>query len=290
MRYSSPLRYPGGKQKLAPFAQEIILENKLWGCDYVEPYAGGAGVAIELLFSGAAQHIHLNDACEAIFAFWKCVLDDTDSLCRKISRAWLDVREWRAQKEVLIRPKEFSIAEIGFATFYLNRANRSGILSGGVIGGVKQQGKWLIDARFPKAELIRRIEAIRERRENITLHGLDAELYFKTHVRDLPRQTLIYCDPPYFNKAERLYLNHYKPDDHGKIAKMIQSSKKRWLVSYDSAPEILDLYKDRKSFLYDLQYNAGKAYKGKEIFIFSDKLSIPNESSIPSVDFAIKAL
>jgi DNA adenine methylase len=290
MRYSSPLRYPGGKQKLTPFVSEIINENNLWGCDYVEPYAGGAGVAIDLLFSGAARRIHLNDACPAIHAFWSCVLDDAELLCRRISRAWLDVREWRSQKEILSRAAEFSVADVGFATFYLNRVNRSGILSGGVIGGIEQRGKWQIDARFPKDELIRRIELIQARRADITLHGLDAEEYFRSHIPKLPRKSLIYCDPPYFRKAERLYLNHYRPADHERIARIIQKTRRKWLVSYDSAPEILALYDERRHFVYDLQYNAGKAYKGKEVFVFADGLSIPNSSSVPSVNIALQKL
>lgn len=290
MKYSSPLRYPGGKQKLAPFVAEIIKANKLWGCNYVEPYAGGAGVAIDLLFSGAAEKIHLNDACPAIHAFWSCVLDDVELLCRRISRAWLDVREWRTQKEVLSRPAEFSVADLGFATFYLNRVNRSGILSGGVIGGIEQHGKWKIDARFRKEGLIRRIEAINTRRSDITLHGLDAEKYFELHIPTLPKKTLIYCDPPYFRKAERLYLNHYLPADHEKIARTIQRSRKKWLVSYDSAPEIIALYNKRRHFIYDLQYNAGKAYKGKEVFVFSDSLTIPSASVLETVDLALRQM
>jgi len=290
MRYSSPLRYPGGKQKLTPFVSEIIKENNLWGCDYVEPYAGGAGVAINLLFSGAARRIHLNDACPAIHAFWSCVLDDAELFCRRISRAWLDVREWRTQKEILSRAADFSTADVGFAAFYLNRVNRSGILSGGVIGGLEQNRKWRIDARFPKNELIRRIELIQARRANITLHGLDAEEYFRSHVTELPKKSLIYCDPPYFRKADRLYLNHYRPADHERIARIIQKTRRKWLVSYDSAPEILALYDERRHFVYDLQYNAGKAYKGKEVFVFADALCIPTSSSVPSVDLSLKKM
>lgn len=287
MQYFSPLRYPGGKQKLTPFIREIIEANDLVGCDYVEPYAGGAGVALGLLFAGTAKRIHLNDSCVAIHSFWRAVLNDSDTLCRRISRAWLDVREWRRQQEVISRANEFSFGEVGYAAFYLNRVNRSGILSGGLIGGIEQKGKWLMDARFPKAELIKRIEAIHRRRDDITLHGLDAKEYFSSHVSKLPNRSLIYCDPPYFNKADRLYLNHYQKEDHEGIAQLIQCSEKKWVVSYDSAPEILNAYSERRKFIYDLQYNAAKAYKGREVFVFSDDLAVPRRSEVAAIDVIV---
>jgi len=139
-RYKTPLRYPGGKQKLAPFILEVMKENELVGGHYAEPYAGGAGVAIDLLLSGKVSHIHLNDTCPGIYAFWRSVLTQTEALCRRISRASMTIEEWRRHKEILSRPTEHEQIDVGFSMFYLNRCNRSGIISGGVIGGLKQGG------------------------------------------------------------------------------------------------------------------------------------------------------
>lgn len=146
-----------------------------------------------------------------------------------------------------------------------------------------------MDARFPRAVLIRRIEAIAAQRAAITLRNWDAERFILEHVPTLPENTLVYCDPPYFSKGNRLYKNYYQGPDHARIARVIQEQlPRRWVVSYDSAPEILGYYQDRRSFLYYLQYNASRAYKGQEIFVFSDDLEIPGESSLPYVDEAIK--
>ena len=208
--------------------------------------------------------------------------------CQRISSASLTVKEWRRQKEILSRPSEFNQIDLGFSTFYLNRCNRSGILSGGMIGGLKQAGTWKMDARFPRNELIRRIEAIALKSKYITLKNWDAEKFILEHIPTLPENSLIYCDPPYFNKASRLYLNHYKPKDHQHIAEVIQKKIMRpWVVSYDGAKEILEYYLERRSFLYDLQYNAAKAYKGREVFFFSDDLLLPPTSSIPSIAKAL---
>ncbi|MEE7545870.1 DNA adenine methylase [Xanthomonas sp. Kuri4-1] len=286
-RYKTPLRYPGGKQKLAPFVAEVMIGNNLRGGHYAEPYAGGAGVAIDLLLNGIASHIHLNDSCSAVHSFWKSAINETEELCRRISRASLNVREWRKQQEILRNRDGHSVLDVGFSMFYLNRVNRSGILSGGLIGGLAQEGEWLMDARFPRAELIRRIENIARYKKNIHLRNWDAERFISNYLPRLPSETLVYCDPPYFEKADRLYLNHYHPEDHRRIAKVIQEIKLPWIVSYDAAPEILKYYARRRAFIYGLQYNALKAYVGTEVFFFSDRLEIGSRSAIKSIDVAL---
>ena len=164
-----------------------------------------------------------------------------------------------------------------------------GVLSGGLIGGLAQGGEWKMDARFSRNELIRRIEVIASRKSSIALKNLDAECFINDYIPTLPEDTLVYCDPPYFDKASRLYLNSYKEGDHERISRVIQGSlKRKWLVSYDSAPQILNYYNKRRHFLYDLQYNASRVYKGKEVFIFSDNLELPPSSSLPYIDDAMQ--
>lgn len=280
-RYGTPLRYPGGKQKLTPFIREILQENDLIGTQYAEPYAGGAGVAIELLLNGDVEKIHLNDSCKKLYSIWWAILNETEAFCRKIRNASLTVDEWKRQRDILRSKEKTSKLELGFSAFYLNRVNRSGILSGGIIGGLSQEGTWKMDARFPRNELIRRIELIATKRKKVSIRNWDAERFIQEYLPRLPKKSLTYFDPPYFRKADRLYLNHYAPSDHARIAKIIQKSvKSPWLVSYDNTPEIQNLYKDRRAFTYFLRYNAAKYYEGSEFFAFSDKLKIPPNSSL----------
>jgi DNA adenine methylase len=288
-KYCTPLRYPGGKQKLTPFIIELLQENGLIGGEYAEPYAGGAGVAIELLVKNHVKKIHLNDSSFPVYAFWNSVLSQPEDLCRMISAASLTVDEWKRRRDIVRAPSGHSELEVGFSTFYLNRCNRSGVLSGGLIGGLSQTGKWKMDARFSRNELIRRIEVIAAKNSLITIKNWDAERFMAEHIPTLPEKSLIYCDPPYFDKASRLYLNSYKEDDHARIAKTIQKKlTRKWVVSYDSAPQILAYYNKSRSFLYDLQYNASRAYKGKEIFVFSDNLILPSKSKLSFIDNAIQ--
>ena len=284
-RYKTPLRYPGGKQRLTPFIREVMAENNLLGGDYIEPYAGGAGVAMELLLAGDVARVHLNDASPAIFAFWRSILDETEEFCRRIACASMTVDEWRRQKAILADPANAGTLDLGFSLFFLNRCNRSGIPSGGVIGGLDQAGRWKMDARFSRRNLIARIEAIAYRRELVQVTNLDAEDFIKSVLPGMPKKSLVYLDPPYFKKAERLYLNHYTPEDHARISQVIQNKIRiPWIVSYDGAPEILAHFATRQFFMYDLQYNAGKAYKGREAFFFSDKVRIPSGSVIQAIN------
>jgi DNA adenine methylase len=288
--YKTPLRYPGGKQRLWRFVDEILTRNELVGGDYAEPYCGGAGVAIELLLRKRVSRVHLNDSCVAVYAFWHSILNETERFCRKISRASLTVDQWKKQREIFKARHRADSFELGFAMFYLNRCNRSGILTGGVIGGLDQTGDWKIDARFSRNDLITRIEAIADRRRSIRIRNWDAERFLVDYVGKLEAPVLSYCDPPFFHKADRLYPNHYKAADHERIAKTIQSKLKcPWLVSYDSCPEILRHYSKRKSFRYDLQYNANSAYKGTEVFIASDNLKWPKASALECVNAGLAA-
>jgi DNA adenine methylase len=285
---STPLRYPGGKQKIASFIVEILQCNNISDINYIEPYAGGAGVAINLLLNKKVKTIHLNDKCIPIYSFWKTLINEPKWLCKKILLSSLNTEEWKRQREIIRNVDKHSLEEVGFATFYLNRCNRSGILNGGIIGGLNQDGIWKMDARFNKKSLINRIEAIANVSNSIKVTKYDAEILI-ARLANNTRNSFIYYDPPYLSKGEKLYLNHYIPEDHKRISKLIQKIKgKYWIVSYDNDDYITNLYKKRKKFVYSLQYNASKVYLGQELFIFSDNIKIPQKSIIPQIDLGLK--
>jgi len=289
--YRSPLRYPGGKQRLSPFLEELINENEIINGHYVEPYAGGAGVGIELLLTRKVSSIHLNDSDFGIYSFWHSVINQPDELCKMIASASMTIDEWRKRKAIVKESDKSNKLELGFSVFYLNRCNRSGVLSAGVIGGLDQTGNYKMDARFSRNDLIRRIEAITRFKDNIFLTNLDAEIYIQNYIPNLPPNTLIYLDPPYYEKGSELYLNAYKKTDHARIAKVIQNEiKLNWVLSYDCVPDIVNLYKDRRYFFYDLQYTGAKVYKGKEIFVFSDNLTLPKKCTLKHIDIGLKNL
>lgn len=277
--FFTPLRYPGGKGKLAEYVKEIIIENSLIGGIYVEPYAGGAAVALELLVLSYVDEIHINDLNRGVHAFWSSVLNETDKLIDLIEESNVTMDEWYIQKEVQ-RQEAPTTLQLGFSTFFLNRCNRSGILKGGVIGGKEQAGKWKLDARFNKPDLIARIRQISRFKDRINLHNSDAVALVKHLSKKLPQNTLYYLDPPYYVKGKGLYDNFYSHDDHLEVATMMaQLHDAHWVVSYDDVAAIREMYSTYRSLRYRLSYSAQTREQGGEIIFFSNNLTIPD---IPS--------
>jgi len=276
MRFYSPLRYPGGKNKLAKFVALICKKNNIDG-HYVEPYAGGASVALYLLVNGYVKEITINDFDRTIYAFWYSILSDTERFCRKIKNTEITVENWKKFKKIHKNKKAANLFDLGFATFFLNRTNHSGVLDGGVIGGKDQKGKYKINCRFNKESLIERIKFIASYRVNIHLYNLDAlDLIKKIQRESVNRNTIFYFDPPYYLKGPSLYMNHYKNSDHKRVSEEIKRMRNaRWIVSYDNVPEIKNLYKDIKKKEYSLLHTANEIRIGKEILFFSDNLLIP---------------
>jgi DNA adenine methylase len=274
----TPLRYPGGKGKLAAYVKAIIDANKLYDGEYVEPYAGGAAIGFELLFQEYVTRIHINDLSQPIYSFWKAVLHDTDELCRLVKNTRLSVAAWDRQKRIFANPKDHDYVQLGFAAFYLNRTNRSGILNGGVIGGRDQTGPWKIDARYNASELIFRIESIAKMRSRIKLTRSDALALLRHGLPRWPSKTLIYLDPPYFERGRELYYDYYTSSDHAELAEFIEAHMRRrfWLVSYDNVRPIKKLYSPFRSVVYNVGYTAREQRIGREVMFFSDQLSVPD--------------
>lgn len=273
--FNSPLRYPGGKRKIASYFKQIIRENLLLDCIYVEPYAGGASVAITLLLDGYVSKIVINDADRSIYAFWHSVLYETSALCELIQNTPINIKVWKKERRKQLSKEKCTLLELGFSTFFLNRTNRSGILMGGVIGGVNQNGKWKIDARYNKENLIKRIKKIAEHSSRIQLYNLDAAELIETVCNNLPEKTLIYFDPPYYVKGKNLYLNHYNPDDHSNLSKRIQSiNSPHWILTYDDVLPIRKLYVGYKCKKFKLRYSAHKSSFGQELMFFSNNLYV----------------
>jgi DNA adenine methylase len=273
----TPLRYPGGKAKLAGYVKRLMKENRLLDGEYVEPYAGGAAIGLELLFHDYVSRIHINDVSKPVYAFWKSVLDQSEELCRLVMKTPLTVAQWDKQKEVLGEPKGRSNVELGFATFFLNRTNRSGILNGGIIGGRDQTGPWKIDARYNAKELVRRIEAIARLRGQISLTRQDALKFLDAGVSRWPEDTLIYLDPPYYVKGRDLYYDFYEQEDHERVATFVLGHirHQHWIVSYDNVPEIRKLYEGARYVAYDIGYSARSASQGSEVMFFGHDLKVP---------------
>lgn len=284
--FYSPLRYPGGKNKLSAFIAKICIDNNING-HYVEPYSGGASVALFLLIEGFVQKITINDRDRSIYAFWHSALNRTNKLCELIENAELTIEEWKKQKDIQANKKTADLLTLGFSTFYLNRTNRSGIINGGVMGGVEQNGNYLIDCRFNKTELIQRIRLIAKHKKNIRLYRKDAiKLIDKIQQESENENVVFYFDPPYYLKASTLYMNHYADKNHKKVSEKIKAIQNiKWIVSYDNVPEIRQLYSECSKKEFSFKHTAYEIREGQEIIFFSENLKQPKIENYNPIRF-----
>jgi len=213
----------------------------------------------------------INDLDPAIHAFWQYLVRSPDELIDRVLTTPLDVDEWRRQKEIYSSGQADADA-LGFATFFLNRTNRSGVLNGGPIGGLDQTGNYKIDARFMRDKLADRIRLLKLYAPNITVcckDGVDVISEYAGRPG-----TFIYADPPYFEKAGSLYMNSFRAEDHESLAQTLNAvADASWLLTYDNVQAVHRLYPERRRQLFELYYSANGASRASEIAVSSDAMA-----------------
>jgi DNA adenine methylase len=276
-RHVSPLRYPGGKRSFAPYLTSVIAANGLNGCHYLEPYAGGAGAALELLRTGVVSSITLNDKDPAVYWFWKAALTEGDRFMHQIQSVELNIKEWHRQREILrSRVRGF---DLGFAAFYLNRTCVSGVIKrcGGPIGGHSQTGSYLIDCRFHRPALTAKVRFLHENKDSITARNMDALTFIKKYATS-KTECLTYLDPPYYHKASELYLNAYTHENHEALRDFLldEFQDNYWILSYDYCPEILDLYRHHQHSTIHAHHALANKGRKREFITMADKMKSPS--------------
>lgn len=274
--YYSPLRYPGGKKKLAPLMRKMI--EKTGKKVYIEPFAGGASVALELIETGAVDRIVLNDSDIRIYAFWQEILNETDRFIKTIETVPLTIEEWKKQREICMNPDEHSLFDVGFSTFYLNRTNRSGILKGGVMGGKNQSGSYTMDTRFNREHLAERIRRVAEKKDCIDLYCSDVRNFIDNILSKYADQAFCYYDPAYVKKGSSIYMKSLKTRDHEEIARKIMHTKNNnWIITYDNEQIIRKIYEDYPIREFELNYSISSSHVGREIMIFGSETLVPDQ-------------
>lgn len=293
----SPFRYPGGKTQLYYFIEKLLDLNKTTG-QYIEPFAGGAGLPIKLLLQNKVKKVWINDYDKAIYSVWHAILNTPIELIDRIQSVPFDyykghiinadysISYWRTQKQIYLQNKNHQNSiDLAFATLFLNRTNISGIINGGPLGGFDQKNKTQIYARFNKETLINKIHLINKKREQIRLTRKDVFDMIPL-LRDSvnPASSFIFFDPPYFEQGKNLYYSSFDEDGHQKLASTIMSlSNYKWITTYDKAPQITDFFSDNKQkFQYDIRYSANNKKRGHapELMFASPSLKIESYDSV----------
>lgn len=269
----TPIRYPGGKTKLYPEIKAILESNDLLGHPYAELFAGGAGLAIKLLLKGDVSSIVINDFDRAVYCMWDAVVNHSEELCEFIDSVVLDIETWKAMRAVYRSSDDVGDFELGKAAFYLNRTNVSGILGGGVIGGLKQAGNYKMDVRFNRETLKKKVMDIAARRGDIEVTRLDAEDFINDRMSD--SELFAYLDPPYVQKGPGLYRSAFDEAKHRSLARKVGDARSKWVVTYDADKLIDDIYGDYERGDLEISYTANVKTVGKEKIILGPGLNWP---------------
>lgn len=285
MKTSSPLRYPGGKSSMMNLLGGIRTINQLGSRAVAEPFAGGAGASLSLLYREDTPEIHINDVDQAIYDFWWTIVNRPRPFLSLLRSKRVSMAEWRRQRDIYRRSSGVSRLRRGFAAFYLNRCNHSGIImNGGPIGGVKQTGKWKLGARFNKPELEKRCLRVVEYSERIHVSQTDALQFIGALNEDA---TFFFIDPPYYAKGPTLYLNTLDHAYHESLAdRLRQMERAAWVLTYDDCPEIRGMYAHWANIRpFSLRYAASERRSGKEILITPRWLQLPDEQNSAAIEW-----
>ena len=285
MKTISPLRYPGGKTIIRFLISEILATNHFKGT-FVEVYGGGAGLGLWLLKNEKIEKLIINDKDEFIYSFWYSVINHTDELNELISSTPITLKEWTKQRAIILDKegsRKYSILQIGFAALFLNRCNRSGIIRGdvGPIGGKRQLGKWKIDVRFNREKLISKIIEIKERKDQITILNMDAIDCITSLLNSSMtiNEHLFYLDPPYYKNGDSLYRSYYIERDHIELHNyLVKKENLQWILSYDSAEYIKNLYEEFQIHELKINHHAHKVKNGTELLISPPSITWPQKN------------
>lgn len=276
----SPLRYPGGKSRLSGFIRIAIQNLDIQDCTYVEPFAGGAGVALSLLLDGTVNRIVINDYDKAIYSFWRAVKQEPKALINRIKETPITIDEWHRQREIYISTKSYSI-DLAFATLFLNRTNHSGILKAGPIGGYSQAGDWKLNVRFDKDAIIEKIDLIAQEKNKISIYNKDIISFLRNYSSTFEGNMFFFFDPPYYNNGQKLYKNFLTAQDHQKIHDVIAKEvTSPWIITYDDVGQIAEMYCDYETRRFDLTYSVANKGIASELMIFSDIKCCPTQKQL----------
>ncbi|WP_156250878.1 DNA adenine methylase [Pseudactinotalea terrae] len=287
-RYLSPLRYPGGKARMAGrladiFAGQVsLLEVEVW----IEPFAGGAGAGLHLLETGAVSEVWLTEKHPALAAMWATVLAEPEQLARRVESTMPDLDLWTASLEAVGAAMDGTWAgerfELAFAALVVNRCSRSGIVAPrvGPIGGKQQSGPWTIASRWNGDGLASRIRHLGTLAGRIRFTEGEAV----TTIADLDgsgieEEVMLLVDPPYLREGNRLYANGMTEVEHRELARVLNASPARWLLTYDDEDVVAQvLYPHRRVLAYQIPNTANRARIATEHAVLSDNLWLPPDT------------
>jgi DNA adenine methylase len=202
---------------------------------------------VALLEAGFAHNIALADKDNLVASFWKTVFSNQASrLAEMIERANVSV----SVREAMVASMPTSHLARAFKCIYVNRTSFSGILNSraGPLGGRDQASDYTIGCRFNQVRLAARIRELSAFRGSVSF--VECQSYVDTvrKVRGLlaaglPEGGLFwYLDPPFFEKADRLYRHVFSESDHQQLHDSLSDLPGSFVLSYDGGPAAERMY------------------------------------------------
>ena len=280
----SPLRYPGSKIKLVKYLSKVLEFNHFEPKILVEPFVGGGSVFLNFIENGWVERVIIGDKDKLVFSFWKVLFENPQHLIKFVKKIKVNTKNFAFYKNVALNESRYSENKLAEACLFLNRTSFSGILanSAGPIGGKKQESEYKINCRFNKKIIIQKIEKISSFAPMVTVLPFDWNRTINYALRNNSKAKLFfYLDPPFFQKADKLYRHYFeKKDLHQSLNRKLKSLNHKWVLSYDRAPEIKEMYKPfiQRSFAFPYSINSPARRIEKEYFITSKNLKRPSKN------------
>ncbi len=206
-----------------------------------------------------------------VAAFWRSALESGDTLQELITAFEPAIERLRE----LEQDAPSSVLEHGFRTLVLNRTRRNGILAPGAsFTHNGEGGRGLLSRRYPET-LASRLAAIQEHSNKLIFLESDGLKVLPVLLQGWGDRAAVFLDPPYTAKGgkragSRLY--DHSNIDHVALFAMLADYNANFLMTYDAAPEIVDLIKQHDFNAVILFMKNGHHNQMREIVITSDPL------------------
>ncbi|KQY83610.1 hypothetical protein ASD24_29680 [Paenibacillus sp. Root52] len=239
----SPLRYPGGKGKIA---DRLLLSMRPEQLEtLISVFAGGASVELALLEAKQIKNLILNDLDYGIFSLFTLIKYQPEDLIQRLKSSDPNHDDFFINREIIKNDyKGMDVMDAAWAMLIVNRLAYSGIYSANPLGGRKGTKEQLL-SRFNRDALCKRITQIHQMSERIQVHQQNAVEFIEEHMWH--DHSTIYIDPPYYQQGHALYRHFYTEERHIEVAELIDSIYEEFpnvdfIVTYDNHSFIRDLY------------------------------------------------
>ncbi|MEM9609949.1 MAG: DNA adenine methylase [Actinomycetota bacterium] len=239
-----PIRYYGGKAKLAPWLAQLMPELPV----YVEVFAGSAAV---LMARRRVRHEVINDADGNVVSFFRALRDHPDELIEALRLTPYARDEFKAAQAACSASATSPATndDIERARQFFVVTMQSFAATTAPATGWSWSTKNNVDRPRSVQNYVTRLAAVAERLRFVHVENIDAADLIERHAAQ--PEVLMYLDPPYLDETRTnpgstghgYAIDTKRPDDHRRWADLLRDAEATAIVSgYPSPLYDEDLY------------------------------------------------